>query len=213
LRINRNTEWHDEVFDMTPKPASAPLPLPGSSGNVVLVEVLVLRLDDSGRLAYRVAHGQAHGREPDTVAIEAGGVRTGLAAVGTVSHSTSWRYDGGQIVLTYAVAPDPQPHLTATPLPHVGIVCSNDPLYPTPAVLHEHHIAAHAVRHLGYLARTDPTVAKAASQQPDLWRALDHYAAAATVGDHDQTHHSTPDRRHRLTRLRGVPRLRRSGGR
>jgi len=197
---------------MTTEPASAPS-LHGSSGDVVLVEVLVLRLDDHGRLAYRVVDEYAHARSPDTVAIEAAGVRTVREPVGTVSHSTSWRYDGGQIVLTYAVAPDPQPHLTATPLLHVGIVCSNDPLHPTPGVLHQHHVAAHAVRHLAYLDFTDPTVAKAALQQPDLWHALTHYAAATTVGAHDQTHHRTPDRRHCLTRLRGVPRLRRPGDR
>jgi hypothetical protein len=54
--------------------------------------------------------------------------------------------------------------------------------------VHEHHVAAHAVRHLAYLADTDPTVARTASRRPELWQALNDYAAATQVGDHEQSH-------------------------
>jgi hypothetical protein len=93
------------------------------------------------------------------------------------------------VVLTYAVVPDPRPDLPAEPLPRVGIVCSPDPLHPSPDGLHDHHVAAHAVRHLAYLAGTDPTVARAAAVRPRLWRALSDHAVVTTVGDHDQSHH------------------------
>lgn len=161
----------------------------------VVVEVLVLRVDGDGRLAYRVAHLQLGDRTPDAVALDAAGV-TCAAPVGTVSHSTSWRYDDGRVVLTYAVAPEPQPHLPAERLARVGIVCSPDPLHPSPDGLHDHHVAAHAVRHLTQLAATDPTVARAAAARPDLWRALAGYAALTAVGDHDQSH-LHPGPRHR----------------
>jgi hypothetical protein len=162
----------------------------------VIVEVVVLRVDADGRLAYRVAHQQLGAGAPDSVALDTAGLTHPLAPVpvpaGTVSHSTSWRYDSGCVVLTYAVVPDPHPHLPVESLPRVGVVCSPDPLHPSPAGLHDHHVAAHAVRHLAYLWGTDPTVARAAATRPQIWQALNEYATSTTVGDHHHSHQPLP---------------------
>ena len=159
----------------------------------VIVEVVVLRVDPHGQLAYRVAQQQLGDRAPDGVALDTASVTHHPAQVGTVSHSTSWRYDSGCVVLTYAVVPDPQPHLPVEPLPRVGVICSPDPLHPSPAGLHDHHIAAHAVRHLAYLWATDPTVARAAATRPQIWQALNEYATSTTVGDPHHSHQDPPD--------------------
>lgn len=76
----------------------------------VAVEVLLLRLDGAGRLAYReLRAGWWPPGTPDALALRFAGI-DGSAPDATVSHSTSWRCDrNGRIVLTYAVLPDPDP--------------------------------------------------------------------------------------------------------
>ncbi|MGE3287127.1 MAG: hypothetical protein AB7J32_13635 [Pseudonocardia sp.] len=121
-------------------------------------------------------------------------------AAGTVCHSTSWRHEAGTVVLTYAALPDPHPGLPAAPLDAPAVLCSADPLRPAPAGLHGHHVAAHAVRHLAYLAAHDPVVARAAGQdRTGVWRAVLHSAAGMPVGTHVQLlaggGHVHPERR------------------
>lgn len=120
----------------------------------------------------------------------AGGAAASVGpAAGRVSHSTSWRHVApDRLVLTYAVVPDPDPARPAIPLDPAGIVSSGDPLLPAPAEIHDHHVAAHAVRHLAYLAETDPTVRTAARQHPALWAAIARYAASTPVGTHSEVH-------------------------
>lgn len=162
------------------------------------VEVIGLALD-GGRLEYRrrsAAIG-AQGATPDAVAAELGRVPTGR---GVVCHSTSWRWEPAgprraapTLVLTYAVVPDPLAWGTGrtagestspTPVGDAGIVCSPHPEAPTPPGLHEHHVVAHAVRHLADLARRDPTVARAAQRHPEVWDAVLAHAADVTVAEH-----------------------------
>lgn len=127
----------------------------------VLVEALLLRHDPAEGFAYRRLITALSGRaRPDDVAR-----RLALLAQDDESHlvhSTSWRAtDEGQIVLTYLIHPDPAPELPATPLPDPrALARSARPGRPTPPDLKPHHVAAHAVRHLALLTRTDPAVAR-----------------------------------------------------
>lgn len=127
---------------------------------VVLVEALLLRHDPTEGFAYRRLITALGGRaRPDDVAR-----RLALLGAGDeryLVHSTSWRAtDEGQIVLTYLVHPDPAPDLPGTLLPDPGALArSPKPGHPTPPELKPHHVAAHAVRHLAFLACTDPAVA------------------------------------------------------
>jgi len=163
-----------------------------AAGPRVVVEVLALRLTACGHLAYRLEAVGLGGDAPDAAALRAAGVTAATAAAGTVSHSTSWRYTGdGAVVLTYALTPDPAVDLPAQILAPGGVVCSPRPLHPSPGDVHDHHVAAHAVRHLAQLAATDPTVAVAAARHPELWRELVRYGrrvVVATPGGHGLTY-------------------------
>ncbi|MEV8343125.1 hypothetical protein [Streptomyces niveus] len=126
----------------------------------VLVEALLLRHDPTEGFAYRRLITALGGRaRPDDIA-------RGLALPAEdderhLVHSTSWRAtDEGQIVLTYLIHPDPAPDLPGTPLPDPGAIARSPRAgHPTPPDLKPHHVVAHAVRHLAFLARTDPAVA------------------------------------------------------
>lgn len=96
----------------------------------------------------------------------------------------------GSFVLTYAVAPDPSPQLPATPLTAPAVICSGDPIRPTPPDLHAHHIAAHAVRHLAYLADTDPAVAATdVLSTHELWHAIRAIGPQTPAAVHETAHH------------------------
>ncbi|MQA15759.1 MAG: hypothetical protein GEV09_16865 [Pseudonocardiaceae bacterium] len=155
----------------------------------VVIEVLAFRLDGNGWLACRDARVRWQPpAEPDELALRTAGI-TRDTPEWTVSHSTSWRYDpAGVLVLTYALAPDPDPQQPAVALPRAGVLCSGDPLHPRPEALHAHHVAAHAVRHLAHLAVSDPTVRDAASHRPELWRVIADAGAAMAVGSHTEIH-------------------------
>jgi hypothetical protein len=156
------------MTDSTPQPSSlstdrAPDLSPGIAGrHPVQIEVIFVRPDQSfsDALAYRLVQSPLlEGAFPDDAAAalcQSLGGDTGKPAV-EVLHSTSWRHDPAQgVVLTYAALPDPRPDLPAAALHAPSVVCSGDALRPTPDILHDHHIAAHAVRHLSYLVDHDP---------------------------------------------------------
>lgn len=165
---------------------------PGST--VVTVEVILFRLLPDGGLGHRVLTGDwTSGSGPDRAALEIVGIAGPAdgAARGRVSHSTSWRFSPpGQVVLTYAVLPDPDPSGPAEPFADPGVLSSGDPLLPTPAGMHTHHVVAHAVRHLAGLARTDPAVRAAAAYHRELWQLVGVLADATRVGTHADLHGS-----------------------
>jgi hypothetical protein len=152
-----------------------------------VVEVFFLRLTADGTLAYRAEQRPwSPGSTPDQAALD---IANRAPVPGTVSHSTSWRFvPPARVILTYAVLPDPEPARAATPLIDAGVVCSGDALRPAPPELHDHHVAAHAVRHLAYLAGTDPAVIAAATTQPELWAAVTAYGERTPVGTHNEVH-------------------------
>lgn len=135
----------------------------------VYVEVLTLRADLDGRWSYRRATAvPARGESPDEAA------RRTAGAVPGVMHSTSWRYrPEGRVVLTYAVCPDPEPGLPATPLRTLEIARGPAPDSPTPERIEVDHVAAHAVQHLAFLMTTDQVVREALMEWPEIALALD----------------------------------------
>ena len=121
---------------------------------VTVVETVLFSVQ-AGRLAFRVRRKRLTARPSRCARPPAGRARAGPALL----HSTSWRFEGGAVVLTYAAVPDPTP-IGATPLERErGAPYPMDPLAPGAVRLTAHDVAVHAVRHLSYLRRTDPLVA------------------------------------------------------
>jgi hypothetical protein len=93
---------------------------------------------------------------------------TGVAA--SVIHSTSWRYEAGRLILTYLVytgALTPAtPTARSVPLGELALARSGDPTAPHPPQITPHHVLAHGLRHLRFLAQTDRTVRAALRADP-----------------------------------------------
>jgi hypothetical protein len=156
---------------------------PGPAG--VDVEVVLIRLQ-AGVLHHRFTRrALTEDERPDDAALH-----LAQAADGAVCHSTSWRYQDGRVILTYAVVPDPHPSTAAVALTTPSVMCSGDPLWPTPADVHDHHVAAHAVRHLAYLADTDPAIAGMASADAPggCWATLRAVGGATPAAVHAVAH-------------------------
>lgn len=132
----------------------------------------MLRAEADGGLAYRRLVGGLHAAEdPDRAARRLAGIPA--PGSGTMVHSTSWRYAAdGQVVLTYAVAPDPDPALPAVQLEEVRIAYGESADRPSPVKVEAGQVAAHAVRHLAFLAEHDPKAAGPLARDPLLADAL-----------------------------------------
>ncbi|WP_027345146.1 hypothetical protein [Hamadaea tsunoensis] len=130
------------------------------------VEVLLLS-QRQGMLRYRAVRGRLEtGMHPDDLAVSLAGLT--LCTRGALVHSTSWRY-ADDVVLTYAALPDPTPGEPTQPVPADAIEFSASPLMPSPYALGLDAVASHAGRHLALLLTTDPVVAGAAVESPELW--------------------------------------------
>jgi hypothetical protein len=140
------------------------------AGNGVRVEVIMLRADDAGGLEYRVLRAPLGADHPDRCARRLAELPDAGPAL---LHSTSWRYDpGGAVVLSYVAAPEAHPQLPARPLPEVVIALSAAPDEPTPVRVGVRNVAAHGVRHLAMLMRTDPVVRAGLLAFPPLAEAV-----------------------------------------
>ena len=139
---------------------------------MVSVETLMLRASTDSRWAYRRATTLPDpGEAPDQAARRVCGVAADAPA--TVVHSTSWRYrPEGEIVLTYAVCPDPEPELPAIELPALEIVGGETPATPAPDRIEVANVVAHAIRHLAFLVAEDPVIRQALAHHPDVITAL-----------------------------------------
>ncbi len=159
----------------------------GPEGWSVTVELALLWVDGGGDLRYRVRSARAPVcAAPDQVALDLADLPPD--ARGAVVHATSWRYeDAGHVVLTYAAVPS-SPRAGDAVLVGVGVVSSTDPVRPRPPGLHQHHVVAHAARHLAYLAVHDPTVGRAAQAAPACWAALAEAVRAMPAGGHEDGH-------------------------
>jgi len=147
-----------------------------AGGRGTIVELLLFGTS-GGELTFRIRSAHlAEGEHPDRLA----GFDSAPPA-GALVHSTSWRFDNGGVVLTYAALPDLLPASAGRLDRGAGIVASTDLLAPSPAVITPANVAAHACRHLAVLRRTDPAVAAAAREVPGLWPLLDEYAYRTAV--------------------------------
>jgi hypothetical protein len=133
----------------------------------------VLLSAHAGQLRYRVRTEQLpDGTHPDALARALTGFDLDHVDPARLLHSTSWRFDGGAVVLTYAALPDPDP-ATALPLkPDQTLPYAVDPLAPSLDRLSVHDVAVHACRHLAYLRQTDPVVSLTADEAPELWQLI-----------------------------------------
>lgn len=140
----------------------------------VQIEVILLSVSDDARLSWRAAYGELPaGCRPDARVRELAGLSAHVPTA-TVVHSTSWRPTPGGLILTYVVAPDPDPAegtVSAVPA-DAHILCAADAATPTPAAVSVEHVLAHALRHLSLVARTTPAVMAAADAYPQLWHAV-----------------------------------------
>ncbi len=118
----------------------------------------------------RVVVSPGPGESPDEAARRAAGVEAGARDV--VVHSTSWRHLPGEIVLTYAVCPDPEPWLPAAGLPAPEVARGAAPATPSPERVEVAQVAAHAIRHLAFLMAEDPVVREALARHPQVAIAL-----------------------------------------
>lgn len=95
-------------------------------------------------------------------------------------HSTSWHFDGesDELVLTWAVTPDPRPGGDTRPVLGGRVAQGSDAAHPVPSGLGDDAIATHAARHLAFLIETDRAVAEALARDRLLFDALVSYAPA-----------------------------------
>nr|BFE60523.1 hypothetical protein GCM10020063_050490 [Dactylosporangium thailandense] len=150
----------------------------------VSVEVLVFGADDGG-LHYDSRCADVAARSPDEVAAALAGDPL------TLLHSTSWRYAGGQVVLTYAAVLDGRPGPGARVLPEHGIARSPDPRVPSPPHACPDAVATHAARHLAWLRATDPVAGAALATVPPVHDALDRHVPdlAGSISAESNEHH------------------------
>jgi hypothetical protein len=139
--------------------------------HVISVETLMLRAGEGDGWSYRrVVVVPEPDESPDEAARRAAGIAA--TAADTVVHSTSWRHLPGEIVLTYAVCPDPEPWLPATGLPSPEVARGSAPATPSPERVEVAHVAAHAIGHLEFLVARDPVVREALGRHPEVAIAL-----------------------------------------
>lgn len=143
----------------------------------VMIETLILRHDPTDGFAYRrrITPLERHAN-PDHTARHLAHLREDDHR--HLVHSTSWRAtEDGHIVLTYLIHPDPDPTRPAHSLANPNdIARSTRPAHPTPSAVTLTHVAAHAVRHLAFLGRTDPAVAAHLDGRPHTQQALSSVA-------------------------------------
>ncbi|GAA4987776.1 hypothetical protein GCM10023205_68290 [Yinghuangia aomiensis] len=136
----------------------------------VVVEVVLLRAVP--QLAYRMARGMPlPGEVPDSAALRLAGLPEDAARrAELVVHSTSWRYERGEprVVLTYVVAPDPDPTRPSRLVEGVGIARGDSAACPAPERVAAGEVAAHALRHLAFLEASDPVVRDAVARVSGL---------------------------------------------
>jgi hypothetical protein len=133
----------------------------------IVVEVLLLSAAEKALRYRQVRRTLPAHEEPDTVAWRACRPRRDNPVL---LHSTSWRYDRGRVVLTYVALPDPRPASRNHPIP-TDIAEAWNSIRPSPRPSSD-QVAAHACRHLAFLARTDDAVASALGRHPQLRRLI-----------------------------------------
>lgn len=133
----------------------------------------MLLVDHEGMWSYRRAVvAPFPGEAPDEAVRRVSGIQADDPSC--VVHSTSWRYlrKLDQIVLTYAVCPDPAPEAARITLDDLIIARSSAPAAPSPEQIEEANVVAHAIQHLAFLRTTDPVIGRTLEQWPTVAMAL-----------------------------------------
>jgi len=136
-------------------------------GVPVTIELILLGARAGALTFRRLTVPLPRGVEPDALARHTLGDRLDRDAV---LHSTSWRFENDRIVITYAVAPDPDPR-AGDRLVAEAVAQGSDGRHPHAQPDHA-QVATHACRHLAFLMATDAAIAKASRRQPVLWRLI-----------------------------------------
>ena len=150
------------------------------------LEVLILSLEDGSVAWLKPIHadslhvGLPVSARPGDVVIETLGW-FGLAP--RVVHSTSWRHEGGRLVLTYVAVVEPPSSVPPDALQRVDVaradLARGDATAP-PREIGVLQVIEHALRHLSWLVRDDPAIGQALpdwvpvleAYQPEPFRAL-----------------------------------------
>lgn len=137
------------------------------------LELLIVHRGPDGIAFVRPIHapslqlGWGPGRTADAV-LGAALARYGLSAAAL--HSTSWRHDGGSVVLTYlAVVDGPSelnPNLASEPIARAELARGGATA--APASIAVAQVLEHALRHLAWLVNDDPAIAAALPEWPAL---------------------------------------------
>ena len=160
-----------------PQGAVDPLGLPDEpAAPGVSVHLLRLGLLDDVLRFRSTSRALLGGQSPDDLARVLAELSDRAGQDGLALHSTSWRFEQGGVVLTYAVFPDPTVHGSWSGLgEHVAI--GEGPVDPSPQQVSEADVAAHAARHLADLAGgRDPHLVACVDRQPQAWQALLRHA-------------------------------------
>jgi CRP/FNR family transcriptional regulator len=157
----------------------------GDKAGAPAFEILPVRLE-AGVLHLLRPTGSASWMVDSTPGRSAGElVGAALAAVGlaaAVVHSTSWRQQGGRLVLTYlAVLSEPAVALGFEDAPMARVEIARGGTHGAPAAIDVGQVVEHGLRHLSWLSKDDPVIgpaltpewlAKVADYQPEPFRAL-----------------------------------------
>lgn len=148
----------------------------GPAGKAVSVQLLRIGVLDGVLRWSSTCRGLGDGQAPDDLARALAKLPNLPADSGLALHSTSWRFERGRVVLTYALFPDPGVRASWAGVgEHVAI--SEGPVNPSPQQLCDASVAAHAARHLADLAGgRDPHLVTCAHRQPRAWQCLLQHA-------------------------------------
>ena len=143
------------------------------------LEILPVGLNEGKLFWLRPVHapslrvGISKSAEPSRVVLD---VVASYELHAQIVHSTSWRYEGGRIVLTYVVVVDPPGLLPPDSLELAPIERSElarGAATAPPDSITVNAVLEHAVRHLAWLNREDPAIA---AELAEWSGALDEYA-------------------------------------
>ncbi len=142
------------------------------------LEVLILELEGGSAVWLKPVHadslhiGLPVTSGPGDVVLEALGW---YDLVPRVVHSTSWRHEGGRLVLTYVAVVEPRATLPPDTLERIRVAradLARGAATAPPSGIGVAQVIEHALRHLSWLFRDDPAVAEALPEWAEL---LDRY--------------------------------------
>jgi hypothetical protein len=147
-------------------------PQPWECEGPVQVEVFVLRLGAGGLELTGPCGPDAWylevGEDDDPVAVVTAAARR-MMGEPLLVHSTSWRRDRGSVILSFVVVVDPTTVASLDGVPVGRAELARSTTLAAPERIGHEQVIEHGLRHLAWLAKDDPHVRAALSEE---WRAL-----------------------------------------